>query len=492
MKLIRLKSDNNTVFFNNTIQSNLILPPSSRIALQNLSFEKKSKPIVINNTNHTFEYLMGTEVVSVVLTNAEYQFETFPDFIDDFNKQMQLSLNIQNEFMIGGYWKVTEEGNILSIEYDQNAEVEIIDEQQPGYQQKNITYVPATATDAAQITKNVTGITANALVAGDGKNYVIMDGTNGCGIVRIKIGDIPVQDATHKGYYVGISTKKIDTFNADFPVDQMDYAIYLAGSTDNYQYMSPDTVGLQDSGLTMRNNGKNNADADVLEIAGSKGKIQMSIYTDNDPTGNMFKELAIPDSTIKYYPYLVILTEDATTVQEFSFTPKTDWSSLPLASTPKISSALGAPDPPDNDIGPRDYRFKFETLALANQLGFITQSTPPTGVLNNLPQLIELESDNEILFVDNTECYLIELLNLNIESYDASLGQQNRRNLLSVVQNGRTRDQKDVYYDANTPLFIDLNNAYDIPMHNIQLRILDSSEQIPAVEGFSNMTILIE
>jgi hypothetical protein len=492
MKLIRLKSDNNTVFFNNTIQSNLILPPSSRIALQNLSFEKKSKPLIINSTNHTFEYQMDTEVLSVVLTNAEYQSETFNDFVEDFQTKMLLSLNIQNESMIGAYWNVSEEGNLLNIVYDQNGEFEIIQEQQPGYQQKNITYVQATATDAAQITKNVTGITPNAVVAGDGKNYVIMDGTNGCGIVRIKIGDIPVQDATHKGYYLAISTKKIDTFNGDFPVDQMDYAIYLAGSTANYQYMSPDTIGLQDSGLTMRNNGKNNPDADLLEIAGSKGKIQMSIYTDTDPTGNMFKELATPDSTKNYYPYLVILTEDATTVQEFSFTPHLDWDTLTLASTPKISSALGAPTPPIQDLGIRDYRFKFETLALANQLGFNTQSIPSTGVDNDLPQFIDFISDNEILFVDNTECYLIELLNLNIDSYDASLGQQNRRNLLAVVQNGRTRDQKDVYYDANTPLFIDLNNAYDIPLHNIQLRILDSSEQVPAAEGFSNMTILIE
>jgi hypothetical protein len=492
MKLIRLKSDNNTVFFNNTIQSNLILPPSSRIALQNLSFEKKAKPLVINNNNDTFEYQMGTEVVNIVFTHAEYLVETFNGFLDDFETKMQSSLNIQNEFMIGAYWRLGEEGNLLYINYYQNHTRDILDEQQTGYEQKNITYVPATATDAAQITKNVAGITANAVVAGDGSNYAIMDGTNGCGIVRIKIGDIPVQDATHKGYYLGISTKKIDTFNADFPVDQMDYAIYLAGSTDNYQYMSPDTVGLQDSGLTMRNNGKNNADADVLEIAGSKGKIQMSIYTDNDPTGNMFKELAIPDVALNYYPYLVILTEDATTVQEFEFTPKKDWSDLTLASTPKISSALGAPTPTDGNLNKRDFRFKFETLPLAQRLGFNTQSTPASGVFNVLPQNIDFDSDNEILFVDNTECYLIELLNLNIDSYDASLGQQNRRNLLAVIQNGRTRDQKDVYYDANTPLFIDLNNAYDIPLHNIQLRILDSSEQVPAAEGFSNMTILIE
>ena len=491
MKLIRLKSDNNTVFFNNTIQSNLILPPSSRIALQNLSFEKKSKPLIINSTNHTFEYQMGTEVAKAILTDAEYQRESFVQFQYDFEIALIKTLNIQNEFMIGASWKVIEEANELLIDYSQSPEVEIITNQQPGYEEKNIDYVQATATDAAQITKDITGIEANAIVAGDGTNYVIMNGNNGCGVVRMKIGALPVSDATHKGYYVGISTKKIDTFNNDFPVDQMDCAIYISGSTDNYQYMSPDTVGLQDAGLSVRNNGINNPDSDVLEIAGSKGKIQMSIYTDNDPTGNMFKEFTVVADTL-YYPYLVILTEDATSVQEFSFTPREDWDVIPQSYTQKISYTVGAPTPTLGNTSARNYRFKFETLALATQLGFNTQSTPPTGVLNNLPNDIGMQSDNEILFVDNTECYLIELLNLNIESYDASLGQQNRRNLLSVIQNGRTRDQKDVYYDANTPLFIDLNNAYDIPMHNIQLRILDSSEQIPEVEGFSNMTILIE
>ena len=70
--------------------------------------------------------------------------------------------------------------------------------------------------------------------------------------------------------------------------------------------------------------------------------------------------------------------------------------------------------------------------------------------------------------------------------------QEKRRDLLAVIQNARDRDQADVLYDSNSLIFIDLNNAYPLPLRNLQFRIINSDESTVDVQGYSNMTILIQ
>ncbi len=482
MKLIRLKSDNNTVFFNNTIQSSLILPPSSRIALQNLSFEKKDEPLVIDSTNQIFKYTMGSNTeVEIRLAHGIYTDSNWDDFCEDLEDKLNESFILANENLIGCKATVFDDGGRLNINYTQNTKVNIPALKLQGYEN-----VQVNDTSSSLLYKDAGGANAADACIGVNNtgsyNYNCFNGYNGCGYVRVQLGQLGASAPTNGGYFIGLSKLKVNEFNNDFAIEKFEYAIHAKGSDIPYEYIV--NFGAVETSSITPQTVDGSSDCDVLEIAANQGDISLNVYSTAVPGGTELVYDKYTEIENNLYPYLVFYTQAGNNVQLFEFTPYNQDDNI----SPSLSLTSSAVTPPEQDVRPRDYTHSWANIQLANKLGFFkTIYSLPITIMP-----IIIRSDRDILFVDNTECYLIELLNLNIESYDASLGQQNRRNLLAVIQNGRTRDQKDVYYDANTPLFIDLNNAYDIPMHNIQLRILDSSEQIPEVEGFSNMTILIE
>lgn len=47
-------------------------------------------------------------------------------------------------------------------------------------------------------------------------------------------------------------------------------------------------------------------------------------------------------------------------------------------------------------------------------------------------------------------------------------------------------------YDSNSVTYIDINNAFPLPLRNLQFRILNSDEGEVSADGFSNMTVLID
>ncbi len=142
--------------------------------------------------------------------------------------------------------------------------------------------------------------------------------------------------------------------------------------------------------------------------------------------------------------------------------------------------------PPQQDDTEQNKSFEFETSALASSLGF-SQRT-----LTAFVDEMEFIADESIRFFDETECYLVEALNLQFHSYDGSKGIEKRRNLLAVIQNIRDRSQPDVLFDSNSVTYIDINNSFPLPLRNLQFRILNSDEGEVEVDGFSNMTVLID
>ncbi len=62
---------------------------------------------------------------------------------------------------------------------------------------------------------------------------------------------------------------------------------------------------------------------------------------------------------------------------------------------------------------------------------------------------------------------------VKLDSFDGL--KEERKSILMLVQNSRDRDQPDVLHEANTPIFIDLNNDYEIPLRNIDVRVVDDS-----------------
>jgi len=106
------------------------------------------------------------------------------------------------------------------------------------------------------------------------------------------------------------------------------------------------------------------------------------------------------------------------------------------------------------------------------------------------------KADN-LFEIVNSDSYVVEVLNIPLQSYDASVAipysDQNRgkrRNILGVIPINNNNGI--VEYNANEALYIDMNNAAPINITNLDIRILSKTLNPIETVGTSVITILLK
>ena len=90
---------------------------------------------------------------------------------------------------------------------------------------------------------------------------------------------------------------------------------------------------------------------------------------------------------------------------------------------------------------------------------------------------------------DFSDSFVVELQNINIESYDGLT--QKRRNLLhTIVQADVIRNR--LTYTAPYPLYLNINNPNEINLRRIQCRLLREDLSATSLTGYSQITMIID
>ena len=132
--------------------------------------------------------------------------------------------------------------------------------------------------------------------------------------------------------------------------------------------------------------------------------------------------------------------------------------------------------------------FSFPDLNFASFLGYTSQTIDVSP-----DDVFRLTSNQKVASFDQSECYLVELLNLDIQAYDGYKEMEKRKNILMVVPNVRQKQLSDVVYDANFPVWMSLNNANDSFIRNLECRILtDKYEKVYANTNGANIVLIIK
>jgi hypothetical protein len=134
-----------------------------------------------------------------------------------------------------------------------------------------------------------------------------------------------------------------------------------------------------------------------------------------------------------------------------------------------------------------DNYLQFLSPGLASILGFDNTRIPTTGFIKGIS--VDYEARNRFILRDVSETYIIELLNISLDSMDAQSKQ--RRNFLAVVpQVSQIREH--VVYVTPTLIFLDLNNQYRQNYRQIRARILKDDLTPVTTYGLSQMTLIIQ
>lgn len=128
-----------------------------------------------------------------------------------------------------------------------------------------------------------------------------------------------------------------------------------------------------------------------------------------------------------------------------------------------------------------------ETL-LAEWLGFKHDRNPIIGFSNG--KSVSFKAD--FLFGSKivADSFIVQLLNLPLKSYDMSAERQGRENILAIVP----VNDNDLFveFEPNNLLFLDIDNANEIQLVNLRLRILRQDYKSISTRGLSTIVLIVD
>lgn len=476
MKLVRMVTSDPEAEFNNYFNDDLVLPVDGKIGMQNISIEREPQEIEITGDNDTIYYqIIDGDEKSIQLEHLSYNDNTYPALLSEITDK----LNNSNSWVAG-----TDDNRLLGVEWSAEIQpdkkVDIGFSSKSGGEYSNDWTLNTVTRSALYYNKSV-----GQPDSGDNNSFAGFTEylAKGCGYIRSKIGNIDNSSAGFlgaDGYIIGLTTTDLSGSPATIQDFQITYGIHIPYATGAYRTIrdgvfTPSAINV---GFVSANNPNN----DVPECIINGDKVQLNVYQGGSgiPTSLAGEFDYFND---KLYPFLIF--------RAGSTRARAGKSGLRLTPSPfatvdtSESGELGTPPARINNLYENIF-LRFQALSLANFLGYNNLRNPEVGGLNKFDGFF-WEADNVFSAVDFADSFILELLDIPLDSYDGL--KQQRKNILAVIP--KSDENGYLIYEPSTPYFIDIRNTKALLLRNIRARILKSDYSRYKMRGQATLTILI-
>lgn len=509
MKLLRLTTRETNGLFDTSFNDQLVIPPNSKIALQSLSMDIEPLEITINSQNDGITYQFADNNTRIIsLDSVTY----------DSTNHKDLRTNIAQKMNQALYYIVGESKKVFGMEWScsANTQQQVTIEYKIG--QTTIGQIGAStgdpgtwrinqAADADLIRRTNTGFpntwerldnSVISPVIGNITNAIFMGYlAKGNAYLRARIGVL--DDATDSdGYTIGF-TKFTPITGSAISSASMYRAIkvYVEAGVRKYSIIADGVEELKTD--VPGYFGVNSVQNDYQEVYVNGNMIGINIYTDaGGETPISFSQFPYEGERFELYPFLLINGgKDTCKVNSVKLTPS-PYSPI----TERVNNFLiehspnpltAPPKQPNYPFSSTNNYIYFESAMLATFLGYNTQRQPQNGF--QFAAEPSFAAERAFNIKTEADAYLIELMNINIDSYDSfskelfpSGGQ--RKNLLSVIPS--SNDNGNLVYFPPYPTFIDLLNKESLYLRNIKARVLNMDYSEISARGLSSMVLLIQ
>ena len=507
-KLIRLTTTDRNCIFSNEFHDEIIIKEKSEIAFHSLSMIKETTKLVITAHNDTGQFQVQDAVGNVgglhnyFLPHGTYADTNFEVFVKEMQDEMNRALVIQAGIEFNSQVEVgvnNEHKFIISFAREPLQDMLAFLSREVGCTVDQPNETITKAVDAPSII----GDFATAHL-----NWIVPF-TNGCGSLRARVHthNNHAQVGKDNGFFLGLVVNPSKLQDGAFSTADIVYGFKVP--TVNTGTYSKIINGVEtDTGVQMLK--FNFATAlnthDFLDISISGGNIIGTIYLDGSQT-ECFKVAYDYVNNPIYYGFIVPMAGTSNiTADQVRCTLNTK--DITHETKPRLTSRVGeraknvsisllgatTTDIPQPTDGPSNYNVIFPTLDIAQYLGFTLQNNPilqasPAGFGNGALEYIGV---NGFQPVQDSDIYLVELLNMQLNSFDGYL--EGRKNILAVVPvNERNVGQKDsvLQYEANNLNYITLKNDFEFSLRNIRARIVNSRFEPINTEGLTSLSFFI-
>jgi len=472
MKLIRLTSNNNQGIFDNTIQSDIILSPYSKVALANACFEIQQDTIIIDSENDRINFQVSTTAGQqfILLNHNTYDKYNYPQLLNEITQKLNSKMLNQGK-QIGIEWlaKLTTSNKVV-IEYRQgplrqfelNLTLNDVNFNSSGIYNAN--------TGVTNVTDNTRNLYLNKFVS------------RGCGGIRCRTHtSIDNQGVLlSNGYIIGLSKTNPDTLTT-FEDLNINFGIHATKPNTPYSYIIDGTFVATATNVNYI--GANNANNDNLEVFIVGDKIQFRVYQQGSPPEGILLHEENYNYGDKLYPFIIFRGNSTVTKIKNLRISESQFNTNPYSLNQEQEVYELGTNPPTQSTRKTTNYLEFEGVSLASYLGFQNTYNGPFVIQN-----AKYEGDDIFTIPENNELSIIELLNIKLMSYDGL--SQERRSILCTIP------KKDVdtiiQYEPNEKIWIDINNSEPLLLRNIQAVIRRNDLSFQETKGLSSLTILFK
>ena len=517
MKLLRTTTTDPSGLFNVFLNQDLKIEPFSKIALGQLASAVRKDVLTIDGTNDTVSFSTKTGATRFIkLNHGDYDNTNKVAFIESLGNKIDAAIGV---FQINA-----DDTNKVYIKDGNNigksSRIQI-GKQEPAankvvvqiHQSKSWSHYPELTKNIFSVNSvpqlSITGTTeANVRVLSaldtidESYQRSTFFGHNLCigvGVFRVRLNNLSGTSATNKGYTIGLSSVNPANFNSGsagraFTLDDFEVGISALNPYADGNYGVITNTGGTGSitpaapAVTPNNAGVGN-EKDVASIEICNGRLRLVIYQ-HDAAAPDFPHTRILHD-VPYNPanalYGVIVIHGKSSLidlKDIKFSGNSFSDQSAPNAVDEDPDYLGKATPPRQITTTTLNSLEWPTLTVSQWFGY------EQLLYDNVRGTPNVDFIADTIFKANIEndLYLVEMLNLQLESYDTF--EQGRKNILAIVP--YDDENAKVAYDPNNLLFLDLNNKETLNISSLKFRLVRADYSAPETIGITTAVLFFK
>ena len=528
-KLIKLITNDSNANFDNQFRNEIVIKKNSEIALHSLSMVREDVKININASNDLLRFDCNFHEYQVHLTHGNYSVHNTFNLINEINRDINSLINLTDATAANKLF-----GSYVRVHIDYSNRLEF-----PRFEAQFIR-PPFLGLRGNTIGRSI--VLNNCNINNDTELHKTVDSHNpslteanavfpvpfirGCGSFRakIKLFVANINPADPNGFIIGLTRhpEKLDDPTNAITIADIAFGISIDTPTSNYFQIVNGVA--TDTGVAplKYDAGTNFTEHDYIDFTQSNNRIICTIFQDG-ATQNIFSG-PNPYSSDAYVSYqenlaaysneslygCIIFKAGASRIILDGVRIHTgDGSNIPsirsddVGQLPLTSYVMPEPQPAAVNCL---FTLSFGDIKTAKFFGFrsviphLDQEREQNGFnrfLTNIcgvfPQdQTKIFGDMPFTVLDTSDVYMVEMLNIPLDSYEAYTEQ--RKNVLAVIPvNEENVNQSDytLQYESPNLNYISIKNEYDFSLRNIRARVVNSRFEPIETTGSSHLTVFI-
>jgi hypothetical protein len=470
MRLVRITTENNNCFFESVFNSDLIIKPYSKIALSSFTTQLDNLNMVIDSQNNEISYSVdgSSNIKTLTLPNGVYTSSTVQDFWIEvtrlFNQSMAYTKN-----QINRQWFCGIESGRATFKLLTGTRVA------PQSSISSDLYVTKNLMTGGAGQGKLKRLNTLAPIGNDAYLYIKSPNNKGCSVLRASINNDNISGEA-SGFILGYTTSNPISGAETINPSSYLYGIKYVDLNQPYKYI---VNGVETVSSTSPEIG------DIIELSIYNGTIHFFIYRANNNEVETIHDINYNHQT-DLFPLCLFVGRD-TIINAIQFTSDPYYNIINTYTGETILSAnSNVITIPANKVATQCY-IKFNNPDLASILGYNKSRYPSDGYITIAePDFI---ADKPFTLRDFSESYVIELLNIKLNSMD-SLSHGERSILYIIPQLSAIKEH--VVYQAPQLIFLNINNTYDLNLREIKARVLKDDLSQFRCYGLSEIVMIIK